>query len=203
MFIYRIYNIETQESYVGQTAKTVEYRFQEHVREAKRALRGEKRAFPYFHRMLLYYGIDKFQVEVLEKVTEELADSREMFWIDYYDSYYKGYNSTKGGQNRSLHELVVETNQKWAKINNEEAIIDRHCGGGMNIQDVIAAGLYNPAGNLNAGKSVGQYTSTGELINIYPAASVASQETGISATGIRNTCNGKQNKSGGYVWKWM
>ena len=203
MFIYRIYNVETQESYIGQTTKTVEYRFQEHVREAKRALRGEKRAFPYFHRILLYYGIDKFRVETLEEVADELADTREMFWINYYDSYYKGYNSTKGGQNRSLSELAIETNQKWAKADNKDIMKDERCNGGMNIQDVIAAGLYNPIGNLNAGKTVGQYNLNGELINTYPAASVASQETGISAAGIRNTCNGIQKKSGGYIWKWI
>lgn len=195
MFIYRIYNTETQESYVGQTAKTIEYRFKEHIREAKRAMRGEKREFPLFHRMLLYYGVDKFKIELLEETTEKEADSKEMYWIEYYDSYYNGYNLTKGGQNRLLADLMAETNDKWGERN--------HTNGGMHIQDVIANGLYNPIGNTNAGKAVGQFTIEGELIATYPAASVASKETGIRAAGIRNVCNGKQKKSGGYVWKWI
>ena len=60
MFIYRIYNIDTNESYIGQTVKAIDDRFKEHIREAKRSFRGEKRDFPFFHRALLYYGIEKF-----------------------------------------------------------------------------------------------------------------------------------------------
>lgn len=197
MIIYRIYNKETQENYIGQTTKTAEYRFQEHIREAKQAFRGEKRDFPYFHRMLLYYGINNFAIEILEEVPEDKADEREIYWINYYDSYYNGYNSTKGGQNRSMAELMKETNLKWNKTDNTSNKT------GMNIQDVIAAGLYDPIGNTNAGKPVGQYTLNDELVQIFPAASVASRETGVGAAGIRSVCNGKQEKSGGYKWKWL
>lgn len=202
MFIYRIYNIDTQESYIGQTTKTVEYRFKEHIREAKRSFRGENQNFPYFHRMLLYYGIEKFKIETLEEVTDTQADTREKYWIEYYNSYYEGYNSTKGGQNRPLNELAAEANQKWKNRGDKDGIMGQRKGG-MNIQAVIAAGLYDPTGNINAGKSVGQYNLKGELIHTYPAASIASRETGISASGIRNTCNNKQQKSGGYIWKWI
>lgn len=198
MIIYRIYNKETQENYIGQTKKTIENRFQEHIRTAKRAMRGEKRDFPYFHRMLLYYGIEKFEIEILEETTDEKADEREMFWIEYYDSYNNGYNSTKGGQNRPLAELMKENNFKWKRKDSSY----KKDNTGMNIQEVISAGLYDPRGNLNAGKPVSQFSKTGEFIKTYPAASVASEETGISAAGIRNVCNGKQQKSGGYIWKW-
>lgn len=200
MIIYRIYNIETKESYIGQTNKTIDYRFKEHVRTAKKALRGEKREFPYFHRMLLYYGIENFKIELIEEVPNELADKAEMYWIEYYDSYYNGYNSTKGGQNRSLATLTKEANYKWHQI---DSTSKNTKAGGMNIQDVISLGLYDPTNNTNAGKKVGQFDLNNNLIKIYPAASVASKETGIGAPGIRNTCNGKQKKSGGYIWKWI
>lgn len=199
MYIYRIYNVLTNESYIGQTTKTIDYRFKEHVREAKSALRGEKRNFPYFHRLLLHYGPENFKIELLEEVADNKADEREIYWIEYYDSYYNGYNSTKGGQARPIYELDIEANHKWK---NEKTFSDRRKGGGMSIEKIISAGLYDPTGNINAGKAVAQYTLEGELIEIYPAASVASKETGISATGIRNVCNGKQKKSGGFIWKW-
>lgn len=192
MFIYRIYNVDTNESYVGQTDKTIDYRFKEHIREAKRSLRGEKRDFSFFHRALLYYGIDHFKIEMLEETSKELGDEREMYWIDYYDSYYNGYNSTKGGQSRPLSELQMEANNKWKEKPQK-----------MNIQDVINAGLYNPIGNTNAGKKVGQFNLNGDLIKTYSAASVASRELGISATGIRRTCNKKQEKCGGFIWRWL
>ena len=193
MFIYRIYNIDTNESYIGQTVKAIDDRFKEHIREAKRSFRGEKRDFSFFHRALLYYGIEKFKIEELEEVSDALADAREIYWIEYYDSYYSGYNSTKGGQHRPMSELQSETDKKWKEPNPNK----------MNIQDVIAAGLYNPIGNTNAGKKVGQFTLDGELIKIYPAATTASQETGVNVGGIRRVCNNKQQKCGGYLWKWL
>lgn len=197
MFIYRIYNTQTNESYIGQTKKTVDYRFKEHIREANRSFRGEQQDFPLFHRMLLYYGISNFKVETLEEVPDDKGDEREVYWIKYYNSYYEGYNSTKGGQNRSTAELMKENVKKW-KIKDSNAHM-----GGMSIQEVINNGLYNPIGNINAGKSVAQYTLDGALIKIYPAATIASKETGIGAQNIRNTCNGKTKKSGGFIWKWI
>ena len=193
MYIYRIYNIETNESYIGQTVKDIQYRFKEHIREAKLSFRGEKREFPYFHRLLLYNGVENFKVDLLEEVSDLLADEREIYWIEYYNSYYQGYNSTKGGQNRPRGELVKESNDKWGDVK----------AGGMPIQEVIEKGLYNPYGNNNAGKTVGQFTTEGELSQIFASAKQASEETGINAFGIRKTCNGKQKKSGGYVWKWI
>ena len=201
MFIYRIYNTITQENYIGQTKKSIDYRFQEHIREAKRSMRGDKRDFCYFHRLLLYYGVEAFQIELIEEVPDEQADIKEMYWIDYYDSYYNGYNSTKGGQNRPMSELALETNNKWQQKDSSDSSTNKKYGG-MDIQEVISKGLYNPIGNTNAGKKVEQYSLNGELIDIYPAASKKRKKTGVSATGIRNVCNGKQKKSGGYIWKW-
>ena len=202
MFIYRIYNIETQESYIGQTNKTIDYRFKEHIREAKQSIRGERQDFSYFHRMLIYYGTDKFNIELLEETTLNDADEREMYWINYFDSYYNGYNSTKGGQKRSTNELMKENYDKWKNLD-KTIIKNKTKFGGMNIQDVIAAGLYNPNGNSNAGKKVGQFNLKHELIQTFPAASIASKETGISAQGIRRVCNGQLKTSGGYIWKWL
>jgi len=139
--------------------------------------------------MLIYYGIDKFNIELLEETTLEGADEREMYWINYFDSYYNGYNSTKGGQKRPTNELMKENYDKWKNLD-KTIIKDKAKVGGMNIQNVIAAGLYNPMGNSNAGKKVGQFNLKHELIQTFPAASIASRETGISASGIRRVCNG-------------
>ena len=45
------------------------------------------------------YGWENFEHIILEKdiTTLELANEREKYWIEYYDSFYHGYNSTKGG----------------------------------------------------------------------------------------------------------
>ena len=45
------------------------------------------------------YGKENFIIELIEEVRTEELNSREIYWISYYDSYEKGYNNTKGGQN--------------------------------------------------------------------------------------------------------
>ena len=46
------------------------------------------------------YGIENFTFEVLQDNIEtfEQLDKAEIYWIDYYNSFVKGYNETFGGQ---------------------------------------------------------------------------------------------------------
>ena len=34
----------------------------------------------------------------MEECSVKQLDEREKYWIEFYDSYYNGYNMTKGGQ---------------------------------------------------------------------------------------------------------
>ena len=45
------------------------------------------------------YGIENFSFEVIEECLPEELNEREIYWIDYYDSFNKekGYNMTPGG----------------------------------------------------------------------------------------------------------
>jgi hypothetical protein len=51
-------------------------------------------------------------VSVLELCDKDLLDEKEIYYIAQYDSYYNGYNSTKGGQFMSEELLSEETEQK-------------------------------------------------------------------------------------------
>lgn len=61
------------------------------------------------------YGWDNFTHEILEEhiPTQNEANLREIYWIQYYNSYANGYNMTKGGHHIS----------KKAKIANSKQII--------------------------------------------------------------------------------
>lgn len=52
-----------------------------------------------FWRAIKKYGWDNFEHIILEKniPTLEIANMREQYWINFYDSYKNGYNSTIGG----------------------------------------------------------------------------------------------------------
>ena len=48
-------------------------------------------------------GREHFNVEEIEKVPRELLNEREQYWINYYDSFYNGYNRTLGGEGDLIH----------------------------------------------------------------------------------------------------
>lgn len=42
------------------------------------------------------YGWDNFELEIIELCSLEELKEKEIYWIAYYDTYYHGYNETKG-----------------------------------------------------------------------------------------------------------
>lgn len=47
------------------------------------------------------YGVSHFYPEAIEECDDSSLDSREVFWIQYYDSYKNGYNATIGGDGKA------------------------------------------------------------------------------------------------------
>ena len=62
----------------------------------------------YFHKAIQKYGVENFEWEVIEQCKKSELDEREIYWIEYYDSFNKGYNRTKGGDGNS-----GEGNPNW------------------------------------------------------------------------------------------
>lgn len=55
------------------------------------------------------YGIENFSIEELEKCSADVVNDREIYWINYYDTYHNGYNATLGGDGRPFvdYNLVI------------------------------------------------------------------------------------------------
>ena len=54
------------------------------------------------------YCIENFKCETIEEVPNELLDKREKYWIEYYDTYFNGYNSTLGGRATQLYNWDID-----------------------------------------------------------------------------------------------
>ena len=98
-YIYKITNTLNDKVYIGQTIKTVQKRFTQHKNNSNKE---------YFSQIVLYkafnkYGIENFIFEEIEEVPNDKLDEREKYWIEYYDSYFNGYNSTLGGRATQLY----------------------------------------------------------------------------------------------------
>lgn len=103
-YIYKIQNKINNKVYIGQTVKTLEKRFHQHQNNFDK---------PYFSQIVLYkafkkYGIENFTFEGIEEVSNEYLDEREKYWIQKYDSYLNGYNSTLGGRLIELYDWDID-----------------------------------------------------------------------------------------------
>lgn len=104
--IYGWYNTLTDMWYVGQTVRQEE-RFKSHI------ILSENNDKSYFHKALRKYSLENWVYCVLEdNVLRANLNMREMDWIEYYDSYYSGYNLTLGGGGSVSRICTEETKKK-------------------------------------------------------------------------------------------
>lgn len=98
MLIYKITNNINNKCYIGQTIKTPEERWKEHKQHAFGTHTNDVNKSLY--KAMRKYGIENFSFEVLQNNIEtyEQLDKAEIYWIDFYNSFVKGYNETFGGQ---------------------------------------------------------------------------------------------------------
>lgn len=92
--IYIIKNDINSKVYIGQTSRSLEERWKEHLRS--KCNKNEKHML--IKRAIFKYGKEHFTISILEKCDISKLDEREIYYIKFYDSYFKGYNMTKGGQ---------------------------------------------------------------------------------------------------------
>jgi group I intron endonuclease len=122
--IYNYTNKINGKVYIGQTKTTLEHRHKKHL--------SQLNDDTYLHRAIKKYGIENFQLEVVEdNILLSNLDNKEIFYIEQFQSYYTsglGYNLTKGGQwstpcqklygnqETEIKKLIVTTNLSFREI---------------------------------------------------------------------------------------
>lgn len=99
--IYSIYNRQTSKYYIGQTINDLSKRWKEHIYQSNKHNQSP------LYKSMRKYGLDSFNVKVIEECSIDILDNRETYWIEQYDAYNKGYNQTTGagGQYRISDEV--------------------------------------------------------------------------------------------------
>lgn len=86
--IYKITNLINGKCYIGQSVDIYERWHQHKYADYKESV---------IHTAIKKYGIENFSFEIIEKIHQAELNEREIYWINYYDSYNNGYNCTTGG----------------------------------------------------------------------------------------------------------
>lgn len=224
--IYKITNIESGKTYVGQTKGEVLKRWKSHCVPSNPAKTGVGGA-------IKKYGKEFFKFEVIGVAeTPEQLDHMEKFWIDKLDCLApNGYNLEKGGNSKKLVSALTRSRQKIARqkwLNGSPNL--KSLGNGSRGRkrrpseiDAIIKGLTgrpvstetrekissaqkgvtkDPEFVLNMARSMMKnkllLRSDGEVFKSYFEAAKA---TGVSASAIHNAANGKTKTSGGFSWQ--
>lgn len=91
-FIYKITNTINDKVYIGKTTRTI-----------------KDKDFK-IYRAFRKYGVKNFSIESIEECSNDIINEREIYWIDFYNSYEEGYNSTRGGEGtRFLTQKEIST----------------------------------------------------------------------------------------------
>ena len=208
-YIYKITNKSNGKIYIGQTRKTIQQRWLEHVSAAKS--NPDSQDYNYLlHKAIRKYGADNFDIETIEELEDEkeLSD-REQYWINFYNSCIleekaNGYNMTYGGEGRSYINKQ-EIFELWESGLGSLEISKTTGHSSVSIKNILATyPHYNKEVDFarNTGIPVYCYNNKGELITRYPSITFAAKEVGIDPSIINKCCNKIKKSGAGFFWSY-
>lgn len=109
--IYKITNIVTNKKYIGQSIN-IKRRWREEKTAAFSSKDLEYNSV--LSKAIRKYGLNNFKFEVIEECEKEKLNERERYWIQYYNSYLKGYNCNLGGS--SVSQFIKISKEKLNDI---------------------------------------------------------------------------------------
>lgn len=209
-FIYKIWNEENDKLYIGQTSVGIKARWSSHL---KNYLTNNA----VIYRAMRKYGAGVFHIEEIEECENSKLNEREKYWIEYYDSYQNGYNSTPGGtalpsgkmfarlddnllhqlwdEGYSIGEIVEKTGYSDTSIREHLHEYEK-----FSVEESISRGI-NKAAKTRS-QEVSQWDLQGNFIQTYQSAVVASKETNITTQNIYKCLKKERETAGNYYWTY-
>lgn len=101
-YIYKIYNTENDKIYIGQTRRSIQIRWSQHILDAK----GRRDTNTVLYNAMNKYGIDKFNIQMIkeysfdnkEKLIKILNNEEIKYILQYNTIMPNGYNMQRGGK---------------------------------------------------------------------------------------------------------
>lgn len=106
--IYKITNKVNNKCYIGQSVN-IERRWHEHKTRANKEWTGNHEHYSILSRAIRKYGIQNFEIELIEECPAQELDKKEIYYISYFNSQVPfGYNLSAGGSQKQRTKLTDE-----------------------------------------------------------------------------------------------
>lgn len=221
-FIYKFVNKINGKCYIGQT-KRPKIRYSEHRNYKDKSSLLDRAIHKYSINEFDYEIITEVVMEDFESAKKE-ADRLEEFYIKEYNSLYpNGYNIIPGSPKISGHKKVKSPNSRKKPKRNEDGSSPLGAKKGQGVGTirsneekekisnklktrVVSEETKEKLSSINKNSTKKRYKvgqvdiDTGEIIEIFDNARIASEKLNCSVTNIRNAVNGKQVSALGYKW---
>ena len=210
--VYMQTNTVNGKKYIGFTCQNINLRW--------RNGKGYK-TNPRFYEAIQKYGWDSFNHDILfEEMDFEQAEQKERELIAFYrsnDPQY-GYNMLSGGVTHFT--MDNETKQKISDSLKGRRFTDEHkrnksiaqtgsknhrYGKHWSEEDkerIRQVNISHPSKGQFPSRKINQYDLDGNYIKTWNNMGEIKRELGISHCTISDCCRGKQNTSGGFIWKY-
>jgi len=206
-YIYKITNLINNKSYIGQTSTSIQKRFQGHILDShKENLKNRP-----LYRAMRKYGVENFQIQLVEEVSRELLSEREQYWILYYNTYRNGYNATLGGEGKPLYNYQ-EIIDKYKEIGNQSLTAEFfNCDKDVVKRALSSQNIKIITTKTILSKPVKRFDLDNQYICSYLSlteAALAMIELGLARgessarTHISSVCRGKRKTAYRHIWKF-
>jgi group I intron endonuclease len=166
------------------------------------------------HYSLLKYGVENHKFEIIEECNIDQLDEQEIHWINYYNSIKQGLNIGLGGsggngllnKGKKHKSTTINKMKQWWNMNKKprsQEIIDKIKQTKQNNPRVTTKEMILKYREKAPNKKiVEQYTLNGAKLAEFNSINEAARQTDSSKDGISFCCNGRQNTSNGFIWKF-
>lgn len=217
--IYKITNKINGQCYIGLSIHIYE-RWNQHLKNATDMTKKNS-----IYKAFREFGIKNFDFSILEECQKEELPAREIYWIAYYNSYYNGYNETKGGDGTAGEggKSVRQYDMQGNFIAEYESITQARIETGITSISGACNDLHKTAGGYqwrfseeenrdNIGSAMNpddyckipvlQYDLEGNFLRKFGGINEAARLTSSDASCIVRVCKKEISQANGYQWKY-
>jgi group I intron endonuclease len=218
--IYAILNTVNGKGYIGQTIN-FKQRKAKHLSMVRSTSVHSSNYNMVIYKAMRKYGINSFSWSIIEEdIAQDDLDALEIYYIDFFGTYFTGYNSNIGGSSNRGYITSEATKEKQrghpVSAHVRRRISEASTGrvASKETREKLSLLANSPEkqarhkATMEKNKSgrdlaVRQLNKDGEFVAVFTSLKKASEGTGITSQGICNVLKGRYPSIKGYKWEYV